>query len=103
MPTYPSISVTAPGATLPFPYAHCTSYFAKGIDASGPFYNVRYYVTGWANSDDFVNQVTRHCCWCVGTGVVTKRSPHQHRRTSSAGPRRSSPFSGSECQRLSSL
>ena len=80
MPTYPSISVTAPSTALPFPYAHCTDYFAKGIDASGPFYNVRYYVTGWANSDDFVNALQGYTSYsgAFGTGVVTKRSPHQH-------------------------
>jgi hypothetical protein len=49
-------------------YIHSIRYFAKGIDAQGPYYDVEYQIGDWNDSDTFANAL-------VGLGTD---APHRH-------------------------
>ncbi len=80
MPSYPTISITAPTTTLPVGYAHTIEYFEKGIDAEGPYYKVNYLIANWSDADLMANSLLGYTSISgnAQTGVITKRSPHQH-------------------------
>ena len=49
-------------------YVHAISGFSKGIDTQGPYYNVEYLISDWANGDTFANAL-------VGIG---QSEPHRY-------------------------
>lgn len=61
---------------LPFPYAHTTRYFSKGMDAQGAYYKVEYLIGSYLDTDAMVNALLGQR---TATGLaITSISPHQH-------------------------
>jgi hypothetical protein len=61
---------------LSYSYAHAWDKMVKGVDGQGPYYQVSYYFTDWANSDQVANELMGYSSR-VGD-VTVRHPPHQH-------------------------
>lgn len=50
-------------------FAHSIEYMTKGIDGQGPYYDVKYVIDDWDQSDSFVNALL---------GYTGQGTPHRH-------------------------
>lgn len=62
--------------SLPYNYAHAVQEFRKGIDQTGPYYQVIYLFDDWSQSDDVVNTLRGYTI--RSGGFTTRIPPHQH-------------------------
>jgi hypothetical protein len=62
--------------SLSYSYAHAWDAMRKGVDGQGPYYQVSYYFSDWANSDQVANELMGYSSR-VGD-VTVRHPPHQH-------------------------
>lgn len=71
-----SINNQPPTSSYPIDVAHGVDYFAKGIDAQGPYFRVEYLINSYAQSSIFVDFLLG-LVNATGT-TYGRRAPHRH-------------------------